>query len=64
MINYLRKKFNRNDDLYTTYELESVKDITINYKEEKLSSFIFLDELKKLPNLESLTLNDGFIFNK
>lgn len=63
MANYLRKNFNKNDDLYTTFELESVKDITINYKEEVVSSFIFLDELKKLKNLESLTLNDGFIFN-
>lgn len=63
LANYLMFKLDKLDNSFTEQELDQITEVVINYEVEKDDSFIFLEELKKLKNLKTITLRNGFIDN-
>lgn len=56
-------KLDKDENSFTLEELDEIRELVIDYNEEKESSFLFLEELNKFNKLESLTLRNGFIYN-
>ena len=63
LANYIMFKLDKVDNGFTEEELNKITDVVIDYNNEADSSFVFLEELRKLKNLKTITLRNGFIFN-
>lgn len=63
LANYIMFKLDKIDNEFTEQELNQITEVVIDYNNEKDSSFVFLEELKKLKKLKSITLRNGYIFN-
>lgn len=63
LANYIMFKLNKNYNRFTKQELNKITEIVIDYKDEDESSFVFLEELLKLQNIEIITIRNGYIFN-
>lgn len=64
LANYIMFKLDKIDNGFTEQELNEIVEVVIDYKDEKESSFVFLEELLKLKNLKTITLRNGYIFNE
>lgn len=63
LANYVMFKLDKLENSFTEQELNQIKEIVIDYKEETEDSYISLEELLKFKKLESLTLRNGYIYN-
>ena len=63
LANYIMFKLDKIDNGFTEEELNEIIEVVIDYNNEADSSFVFLEELRKLKNLKAITLRNGFIFN-
>lgn len=63
LANYVMFKLDKLENGFTEEELAQITEVVIDYNSEQESSFVFLEELKKLKNLRSLTLRNGYIYN-
>ena len=63
LANYIMFKLDKIDNGFTEEELKEIIEVVIDYNNEADSSFVFLEELRKLKNLKAITLRNGFIFN-
>lgn len=63
LANYIMFKLDKLDNGFTEQELEQITEVVIDYNDEQSSSYEFLEELRKLPNLKSITLRNGYIYN-
>lgn len=63
LANYVMFKLNKSRNEFTQEELNEISEIVIDYRDEDESGFVFLEELKKLNVLKSITLRYGFIYN-
>lgn len=63
LANYIMFKLDKVDNEFTEQEISKITEVVIDYNYEKDSSFVFLEELKKLKNINSITLRNAYIFN-
>lgn len=63
LANYVMFKLDKLENSFTEQELNQIKEMVIDYKEENEDSYISLEELLKFKKLESLTLRNGYIYN-
>lgn len=63
LANYIMFKLDKVDNGFTEEELNKITDVVIDYNSETDSSFIFLEELKKIKSLKTITLRNGYVFN-
>lgn len=63
LANYIMFKLDKIDNGFTEEDLKKITEVVIDYNNETDSSFVFLEELLKLPKLETLTLRNAYIFN-
>jgi hypothetical protein len=56
-------KLDKLENKFSEEELNQIIEVVIDYDEEDESSFLFLEELLKLKNLQSITIRNGFIYN-
>lgn len=63
LANYIMFKLDKLDNEFTLDELNQITEVVINYDDENDSSFGFLEELRKLENLKTITLRNGYIYN-
>lgn len=63
LANYIMFKLDKIDNKFTEEELNNIYEVVINYNDENDDSSTFLNELKKLKNLRSITLRNGYIYN-
>lgn len=63
LANYIMFKLDKLDNEFTLEELNQITEVVINYDDETDSSFGFLEELRKLENLKTITLRNGYIYN-
>lgn len=61
--NYIMFKLDKIDNGFTIQELDQITEVVIDYNDENESSFIFLEELRKLKFLKRITLRNGYIYN-
>jgi hypothetical protein len=63
LANYIMFKLDKLENKFSEEELNQIIEVVIDYDEEDESSFLFLEELLKLKNLQSITIRNGFIYN-
>ncbi len=63
LANYIMFKLNKVDNGFTEQELNEITEVVIDYDKEIDNSFIFLEELRKLKKIKSITLRNGYVFN-
>lgn len=63
LANYIMFKLDKVDNGFTEEELNQITEVVIDYNNECDSSFVFLEELSKLKNLNTITLRNGYIFS-
>lgn len=63
LANYIMFKIDKIGNNFTEQDLNQITEVVIDYNNESESSFVFLDELKKLKNLKTITLRNGYIYN-
>lgn len=63
LANYIMFKIDKIGNNFTEQDLNQITEVVIDYNNESESSFVFLEELKKLKNLKTITLRNGYIYN-
>jgi len=63
LANYVMFKLDKLENNFTEQELDQIKEIVLDYKDEDEGNYIFLEELLKFKKLESLTLRNSYIYN-
>ena len=63
LANYIMFKIDKISNSFTEQDLNQITEVVIDYNNESESSFVFLEELKKLKNLKTITLRNGYIYN-
>lgn len=63
LANYIMFKLDKVDNGFTEQELNEITEVVIDYDKEIDNSFIFLEELRKLKKIKSITLRNGYVFN-
>lgn len=63
LANYIMFKLDKIDNGFTEQELNEITEVVIDYDKEIDNSFIFLEELRKLKKIKSITLRNGYVFN-
>lgn len=63
LANYIMFKIDKIGNNFTEQDLNQITEVVIDYNNESESSFVFLNELKKLKNLKTITLRNGYIYN-
>lgn len=63
LANYIMFKLDKIENSFSKQELYKITEVVIDYKNEKDSSFEFLEELLNFRNLKSITIRNGYIYN-